>query len=79
MPFPLTVMASSKGNVIYTLASELISKWLKESFDEYESEIEVSDSTDSDICDERHNETIDFVAPNKLLHNTASPNPLSTC
>ena len=48
---------------------------MKGSFNEYESEIDVFDSSDSDICDERDNETIDFVAPNELVHNIASLNP----
>ena len=30
-------MGSSKENVIYTLASELITKWLEESLDKFES------------------------------------------
>ena len=41
--------------------------------------MDVFDSSDSDICDETDNETIDFVAPNELVHNIASLNPLSTC
>lgn len=45
-------MASSKGKVIYTLASELINKELEESLDEFESTVEVSNNPESYFSDE---------------------------
>ena len=45
-------MASSKGKVIYTLASELINKELEESLDEFESTVEVSNKPESYFSDE---------------------------
>ena len=69
--FDLTKLSreSSKRKVIYTLdkASELINKWLEESCDESESEIEVSDDFCSYFGDESDNETIDSVTPFELL------------
>ena len=54
-----TVMPSSKGKVIHTLASELINEWLEASCDEPKSKITVSDNS---------------VAPDELLDNLASLN-----
>lgn len=49
----------------------MIDKWLEESFDESESEIEVSDDSDRFLRDESDTRTIDSVAPDQFLINSA--------
>ena len=44
----------------------MIDKWLEESFDESESEIEVSDDSDRFLRDESDTRTIDSVAPDQF-------------
>ena len=63
-----------KGKLIYTLdkASELTGKWLEESCDESESEIEVSGNTDGYFSDESDTRYIDSVSLNKLLDTSTS-------
>ena len=69
-----TVMPSSKGKVIHTLASELINEWLEASCDEPKSKITVSDNSDIYFSGEYCTKTIDPVAPDELLDNLASLN-----
>ena len=45
-------MGSSKEKVIYTLASELIKKWLEESLDKFEGTIKLSKNPESYFSDE---------------------------
>ena len=47
-------------------ASKLINKWLGEICNESESEIKISDNSDSYSSDESDKEIIDRVAPNEL-------------
>ena len=64
---------------MYTIdkASKLINKWLGESCNESESEMKISDNSDSYSSDESDKETIDRVAPNELLDNSANLEPLN--
>ena len=56
----------------------MINKWFEESSDdESESEKDVFDDSDSHCVDESSTKTINSVAPDKFLDNSASLQPLS--
>ena len=70
----MSIYPGVEEKLIYTLdeTSVLINKWLEKSYDESESEIEASSNWDSYFSDESDTKTIDFVAPNEHLDNSAS-------
>ena len=66
---------ASKGDAVYNLYIKLnlLNSLIngRESCGQSEGEREVSDNSDSSFSDESNTETIDFVAPDELLDDSA--------